>query len=144
MAHPSDGMPPARNRSFIRLGHKAISYACAHGRVRKCRHSNNPDASIEKDMTELNTTEKKYDPNHLIDAVTAKLELKNDAAVARALKVETPIIEKLRNNRLPLGGYLLMRLREVTGLSVIDLQELMGDRRRKFRMNVRPNRTSIN
>ncbi|MCC6069998.1 hypothetical protein ACFSQU_03590 [Massilia sp. GCM10020059] len=95
-------------------------------------------------MNELNTVEKQYNPNKLIDAVTAKLALKNDAAVARALKVETPIIEKVRNNRLPLGGYLLMRLRELTGMSVTDLQDLMGDRRRKFRMSVRPNRASIN
>lgn len=99
---------------------------------------------IEKHMNEQNPTEKKYDPNNLIDVVTARLALKNDAAVARALKVETPIIEKVRSNRLPLGGYLLMRLREVTGMSVTDLQDLMGDRRRKFRMNVRPNRTDIN
>lgn len=94
-------------------------------------------------MTEPNASEKKYDPNKLIDAVTAKLELKNDAAVARALKVETPIIEKVRSKRLPLGGYLLMRLREITGLSITELQDLMGDRRRKFRMNVRPARPSI-
>lgn len=95
-------------------------------------------------MNEQNTAEKQYNPNKLIDAVTAKLELKNDAAVARALKVETPIIENVRNNRLPLGGYLLMRLREITGMSVTDLQDLMGDRRRKFRMNVRPGRAGIN
>lgn len=95
-------------------------------------------------MTDLNTNQKTYDPNNLIDAVTARLALKNDAAVARALKVETPIIEKVRSNKLPLGGYLLMRLREVTGMSVTDLQDLMGDRRRKFRMNVRPARANIN
>ena len=95
-------------------------------------------------MTDLNTNQKTYDPNNLIDAVTARLALKNDAAVARALKVETPIIEKVRSNKLPLGGYLLMRLREVTGMSVTDLQDLMGDRRRKFRMNVRPARSNVN
>jgi len=95
-------------------------------------------------MTELNTTQKTYDPNNLIDVVTARLALKNDAAVARALKVETPIIEKVRSNKLPLGGYLLMRLREVTGMSVTDLQDLMGDRRRKFRMHVRPARATVN
>jgi hypothetical protein len=95
-------------------------------------------------MTELNTIQKTYDPNNLIDAVTKRLALKNDAAVARALKVETPIIEKVRSNHLPLGGYLLMRLRELTGMSVTDLQDLMGDRRRKFRMNVRPNRGNLN
>lgn len=88
-------------------------------------------------MTELNTPVKTYNPNNLIDEVMAKLQLKNDAGVARALKVETPIIEKVRNNRLPLGGYLLMRVRELTGMSTTDLQDLMGDRRRKFRMSVR-------
>lgn len=95
-------------------------------------------------MNDLNTGVKTYDPNNLIDAVTARLALKNDAAVARALKVETPIIEKVRSNSLPLGGYLLMRLREVTGMSVTDLQDLMGDRRRKFRMNVRQPRVTVN
>lgn len=87
-------------------------------------------------MTEPITTEKTYDPNHLIDEVMAKLALKNDAGFAKALKVEAPIIEKVRSSRLPLAGYLLMRLRELTGMSVSDLQGLMGDRRRKFRMNV--------
>jgi hypothetical protein len=72
----------------------------------------------------------------------ARLELKNDAGFAKALKVEAPIIEKVRSSSLPLGGYLLMRLRELTGMSVSDLQGLMGDRRRKFRMNVRLARPS--
>jgi hypothetical protein len=98
----------------------------------------------KKNMNELNTTVKTYDPNNLIDAVSARLALKNDAAVARALKVETPIIEKVRSSRLPLGGYLLMRLGEVTGMSVGDLQDLMGDRRRKFRMNVGQARVTVN
>lgn len=99
---------------------------------------------LKKKMTELNSTEKTYNPNKLIDEVMAKLELKNDKGMARALKVEAPIIEKLRSNRLPLGGYLLMRLRELTGMSVTDLQNLMGDRRRKFRMNVRQVRATPN
>ena len=95
-------------------------------------------------MTQLITTQKTYNPNHLIDAVTARLELKNDAGFAKALKVEAPIIEKVRSSSLPLGGYLLMRLRELTGMSVTDLQDLMGDRRRKFRMNVRQVRATLN
>ena len=95
-------------------------------------------------MTQLITTEKTYNPNHLIDEVMARLELKNDAGFAKALKVEAPIIEKVRSSSLPLGGYLLMRLRELTGMSVTDLQDLMGDRRRKFRMNVRQVRATLN
>lgn len=95
-------------------------------------------------MDELNIPVKTYDPSKLIDAVTARLALKNDAAFARALKVDAPIIEKVRSNNLPLGGYLLMRLREITGMSVTDLQDLMGDRRRKFRMNIRQARITVN
>jgi hypothetical protein len=81
-----------------------------------------------------NTVHTKYDPNPMIDSVMNKLQLKNDAAVARTLKVAPPIIAKVRNRNLPVGGYLLMRLGEVTGMSVRDIQALMGDRRVRCRM----------
>lgn len=77
---------------------------------------------------------RKYDPNNLIDTVINKLELKNDEGIARLLKVATPIIAHVRNRRLPVGGYMLIRLGEVTGMSVPDLKALMGDRRRRCRM----------
>ncbi|RJG22230.1 hypothetical protein [Massilia cavernae] len=85
-------------------------------------------------MTEIATPNKKYDPNKLIDTVIQKLQLKNDRGVAKLLQVETPIITNVRNNRLPLSGHLFIRLCEVTGMSAADLRDLMGDRRRKFRM----------
>lgn len=93
-------------------------------------------------MNQLATPNKTYDPNNLIDAVISKLQLKNDRGIAKLLKVETPIIANVRNSRLPLGGYLFIRLSEVTGMSAADLQDLMGDRRRKFRMAA--NRARVN
>ncbi|MGZ8288507.1 MAG: hypothetical protein ACXW2U_17510 [Telluria sp.] len=86
-------------------------------------------------MDQLAMPNKKYDPNNLIDAVIDKMQLKDDRGIAKLLKVETPIIANVRNSRLPLGGYLFIKLSEVTGMSAADLQDLMGDRRRKFRMS---------
>lgn len=85
---------------------------------------------------------KKFDPNNLIDTVINKLDLKNDEGIARLLKVATPIIDHVRNRRLPVGGYMLIRLGEVTGMSVCDLKALMGDRRTRCRMpGARPPRS---
>jgi plasmid maintenance system antidote protein VapI len=76
-----------------------------------------------------------YDPNVLLDALIEKLNLKNDAALARALEIAPPIISKIRHRRLPVGASLLIRMHEVTSLSIADLRMLMGDRRAKFRIS---------
>ncbi|AIY40133.1 hypothetical protein LT85_0975 [Collimonas arenae] len=76
-----------------------------------------------------------YDPNHLLDALIEKLKLKNDAALSRALEVAPPVISKIRHHRLPVGASLLIRMYEVTDLTISELRELMGDRRRKFRIS---------
>ena len=73
-----------------------------------------------------------YDPNHLLDALIEKLHLKNDAALSRALEVAPPVISKIRHRRLPVGASLLIRMHEVSELSIRELRELMGDRREKF------------
>lgn len=76
-----------------------------------------------------------YDPNHLLDALIEKLHLKNDAALSRALEVAPPVISKIRHRRLPVGASLLIRMHEVSELSIRGLRELMGDRREKFRIS---------
>lgn len=76
-----------------------------------------------------------YDPNRLLDALIEKLHLKNDAALSRALEVAPPVISKIRHRRLPVGASLLIRMHEVTHLSIRELRELMGDRRAKFRIS---------
>lgn len=76
-----------------------------------------------------------YDPNRLLDALIEKLHLKNDAALSRALEVAPPVISKIRHRRLPVGASLLIRMHEVTHLSIRELRELMGDRREKFRIS---------
>lgn len=76
-----------------------------------------------------------YDPNYLLDVVSTRLQLKNDAALARTLEVAPPVLSKVRHFRLPVSGSLLIRLHEVTGLDMRELQDLMGDRRQKFRLS---------
>ena|SRR5690606_29907353 len=76
-----------------------------------------------------------YDPNHLLDSLIEKLNLKNDAALSRALEVAPPVISKIRHRRLPVGASLLIRMHEVSDLSIRELRNLMGDRREKFRIS---------
>jgi hypothetical protein len=76
-----------------------------------------------------------YDPNNLLDALIEKLNLKNDAALSRALEVAPPVISKIRHRRLPVGASLLIRMHEVSDLSIKELRTLMGDRREKFRIS---------
>lgn len=73
-----------------------------------------------------------YNPNGLLDALIERMNLKNDAALSRALEVAPPLISKLRHGRLPVGAFILIRMHEVTKLSIRELRDLMGDRREKF------------
>jgi hypothetical protein len=70
-----------------------------------------------------------YNPNHLLDTLIGNLQLKNDAALSRALEVAPPVISKIRHHRLSVGATLLLRMHDVSGLSIRDLRELMGDHR---------------
>lgn len=64
-----------------------------------------------------------------------KLNLKNDAALSRALEVAPPVISKIRHGRLPVGASLLIRMQEISDLSIKELRDMMGDRRTKFRIS---------
>jgi plasmid maintenance system antidote protein VapI len=74
-----------------------------------------------------------YDPNSLLDTLISKLRLKNDAALCRALEVAPPVISKIRHKKLPIGASMLIRMHEVSDLSIRELRDLMGDRRQKYR-----------
>jgi hypothetical protein len=83
----------------------------------------------------METPERKYDPDHLLASLIGRLKLKNDAALSRALEVSPPVISKIRHRRLPVTGSLLIRMHEVTNLSIGELRNLLGDRRNKFRIS---------
>ena len=72
-------------------------------------------------------SQESYNPNHLLDILLGKMQLKNDAALSRLLEVAPPVISKIRHHRLPVGASLLIRMH--------DLRDLMGDRRTKYRLS---------
>lgn len=76
-----------------------------------------------------------YNPDRLLDHLLNKLQLKNDAALSRALEVAPPVISKIRHRRLPVGASLLIRMHEVSGMAIRDLRDMMGDRRNKYRLS---------
>lgn len=76
-----------------------------------------------------------YNPNNLLDTLRDRMKLKNDAALSRALEVAPPVISKIRHRTLPVGASLLIRMHEVTEMSIRDLRDLMGDRRTKYRLS---------
>lgn len=81
------------------------------------------------------TSQESYNPNRLLDILIERLHLKNDAALSRALEVAPPVISKIRHRRLPVGASMLIRMHEVSSLSVRELRDLMGDRRTKYRLS---------
>lgn len=76
-----------------------------------------------------------YDPDHLLDTLIKRLDLNSDVALSRALGVEPPLISKIRYRRHCVGASRLIRLHEVSALSIKELRRLMGDRREKFRIS---------
>ncbi|SFA96485.1 hypothetical protein SAMN04515620_11011 [Collimonas sp. OK607] len=87
-----------------------------------------PFAPLNNNLNELVT----YDPDHLLDFLSKKLLLKNDAALARALEVAPPVISKIRHRRLPVGASLLIRMHEISDLTIGELRSLMGDQRARY------------
>ena len=88
-----------------------------------------PNTLLNNQHPQLN-----YDPGYLLDTVIRRLGLKNDAALARRLEVAPPVISKTRNGQLAVGASMLLRLHEVTEISIKDLRALMGDNRASFRL----------
>ncbi len=80
-----------------------------------------------------------YDPGRLLTALQDRLNLHSDTALSKALNISPVLIAQLRERRRPVAGALLIRMHEVSRLSVADLRGLMGDRRRTCRMPIRLN-----
>ncbi|MET3117395.1 hypothetical protein AAKU64_001611 [Undibacterium sp. GrIS 1.8] len=85
-----------------------------------------------------------YDPDNLLDTLIRQLHFKNDAALSRALEVAPPVISKIRHRRLPVGASLLIRMHEISNVSIKDLRAFMGDRRAKFRISPKHFKPSAN
>jgi hypothetical protein len=63
--------------------------------------------------------------NKLLDAVSSRLGLKNDAALSRCLNVRPPVISKIRHGRLSVGASLLITIHEISDLSIAELKSFL-------------------
>jgi hypothetical protein len=63
---------------------------------------------------------------NLLQHLAKTLDLKNDAAIARAMGTEPPIVSKVRHGRSTLSNLMLMRVMELLGLTPEGLKFLMG------------------
>lgn len=83
---------------------------------------------------QLRSSTASYNPNQLLDALLKRLNLKNDAALSHALDVARPVLANIRKGSLGIGAWLLLRMAEISNLSIPDLRRLMGDQRARLRV----------
>lgn len=62
---------------------------------------------------------------YLFDVIISKMNLKNDAALGRLLRLNAPAVSKIRNGRMPLGASIIIRVHEETGMSIKEIKSLM-------------------
>ncbi len=74
-----------------------------------------------------------YDSNHLLDSILDKLHLPDDLALCEALDVDESVITDLRELRREVDAALLIRMHELTDISIAGLRNILGDRRRMAR-----------
>lgn len=67
-----------------------------------------------------------YKPENLLDCLSNFLQLRNDAQLARALGVGSPVISKIRKRHYAVTHRLLIHMHDLTGLSLNDLREMGG------------------
>ena len=90
---------------------------------------------MEQNLQHGLSSQDTYDHSHLLDTLRERMQLKNDAALSRLLEVAPPVISKIRHRALPVGASLLIRMHEVTQMSIRELRALMGDRRKNYRFS---------
>lgn len=65
--------------------------------------------------------------NKLFDTIIDEARLKNDAALARAIKVAPPVISKMRHGALKVGATMILALHEIFGMPVARIRELLKE-----------------
>ena len=78
-------------------------------------------------------SQKRYDPNRLMDALKEMLHLDSDVALSQALEVPPLVISHIRYRGYPVAPSILIRMHDITRLSIQDLRDIMGDRRKTVR-----------
>ena len=89
---------------------------------------------MNKDFAPQTQMHHGYNPSRLLDLVLKTLELRDDSALSRKLKVATKVIKNIREGKIPVAASMLIWIHEATGISIEQLRHWMGDRRASFRL----------
>jgi transcriptional regulator with XRE-family HTH domain len=73
-----------------------------------------------------------YDPVPLLNAISQAISVKSDNALAKALGITQGAMSKIRNKHKPISAEVLLRMHDISGLSIRYMRTLMGDHRRFF------------
>jgi hypothetical protein len=82
----------------------------------------------EEVMSDLNAVTGAAECNHgpMLDTLMLTLKVTTDAALSRKLMVPPPVISKLRNNKIGVSAGLLVRIHDVTGMSINKVRTMLG------------------
>lgn len=73
-----------------------------------------------------------YNPEPLLDAISQAISVRSDNALAKALGITQGAMSKIRNKHKPVSAEVLLRMHDISGLSIRQMRNLMGDNRRLF------------
>jgi hypothetical protein len=83
--------------------------------------------------TDLRDAKRTYDPNRLLDTLKVRMRLESDIALAEVLEIPPPVISQIRHRGYPMAPSILIRMHEVSSLSIREMREIIGDRRKRVR-----------
>lgn len=75
-----------------------------------------------------------YNPEMLLNSLMDRMHLKEDAELAKRLRMDKRLLGQIRERRLQISGSMLMQMQEASGITIAELRRLLGDRRSKSRM----------
>jgi hypothetical protein len=67
-----------------------------------------------------------YTPGALLDLISTRFGIKNDASLARTLELPASVVSKLRRKQASITSAILLRMHDITGWSISDLRAGMG------------------
>lgn len=73
-----------------------------------------------------------YTPNHLLDTLMVRLDVKSDAALGRTLGIPASTISKVRHRQMAVNSTLLLAAHEATEMSIRELRTLLGDTETRY------------
>ena len=79
-----------------------------------------------------------YNPGLLLNSLLERMQLSEDGELAKRLRIDRRLLNKIRERRLQVSGSMLMQMQEATGITIAELRRLLGDRRSTSRMACNP------